>query len=287
MRQHLADELHDLTRALGGALLFGIPLLLTMEVWWLGALLPPWQPLALLGIALAGSFALARSIGFKRRTTFRSHADQAVHAVAAGVVVAFVILLTLNRFSPDDPPAAIAGMIAVQALPLSLGAAVANAVFKRGEDRHEGDDAGPVGTLVHKIGATAIGAAFIAFSAAPTEEITQIAAGLAFGHQLALFALSLGIAHAVVFHSGYHPDQAGGTDGSDGSDGSAQPTSRAILSHLAETSMSYAVALALALLALVLYNRTGAHAPVAALLPQALVLGLPAAIGGAAGRLVL
>ena len=280
MRRHLAEELHDLTRALGGALLFGIPLLLTMEVWWLGAQLPPWQALGLLVIALVISFALARSIGFKRRTTFRSHLDQAVHAVAVGVVAALLTLFALNRVSLDDPPAAIAGMVAVQALPLSLGAAVGNAVFKRGKDRHEGDEEGPVGELVHKIGATAIGAAFIAFSAAPTEEVTHIAAGLTLAHQLALMALSLGIAHAVVFHSGYHPDQANDSEGGESAE-------QSVRSHAAETSTSYAVALGLALLAVLVYNRTGAHAPLPALLSQALVLGLPAAIGGAAGRLVL
>ena len=273
MPRYLTEELHDLTRALGGALLFGIPLLLTMEVWWLGGQLPPWQCLGLLAIALFATFPLARSIGFKRRTTFRSHADQAVHAVAIGSVAALAVLLVLNRISLDDPPAVIAGMVAVQALPLSLGAAVANAVFKRGEDRHEGDAEGPIGALVHKLGASAIGAAFIAFSAAPTEEITQIAAGLTYGHQLALIALSLVVAHFIVFHSGHHPDQADG--------------SSSHLAHLAETCASYAVALGLALLALLLYNRTGAHAPLTALLPQALVLGLPAVIGGAAGRLVL
>src|SRR5688572_19571336 len=116
----LAHELHDLTRALGGALLFGIPLLLTMETWWLGAQLPPWQPLAMLALALVCCLPLVRSIGFKRETTLPSHLDQAVHAVAVGAVAAFIILLALNRFSFDDPSATIAGLVAVQALPLSL-----------------------------------------------------------------------------------------------------------------------------------------------------------------------
>jgi putative integral membrane protein (TIGR02587 family) len=161
-------------------------------------------------------------------------------------------------------------------LPLSLGAAVANAVFKRGKDRHQADDEGAWSALFHKIGATAIGAAFVAFSAVPTEEITQIASGLTYGHQLALVALSLLIAHAIVFHSGYHPDQGG--DGS--------PT-EGRLAHATETAAAYVVALTLALVAVLIYNRTGTHAPLPALLTQALVLGLPAAIGGAAGRLVL
>ena len=272
----LAHELHDLTRALGGALLFGIPLLLTMETWWLGAQLPPWQPLAMLALAFLCCVPLVRSIGFKRETTLHSHLDQAVHAVAIGALAAFFILIVLNRFSFDDPPATIAGLVAVQALPLSLGAAVANAVFKRGKDRHQADDEGPWGALIHKIGATAIGAAFVAFSAVPTEEITHIAAGLTYGHQLALIALSLLIAHAIVFHSGYHPDQGGASSSSEGP-----------LSHAAETTVAYVVALALALIAVLVYNRTGAHAPLPALLSQTLVLGLPATIGGAAGRLVL
>src|SRR5688572_5365228 len=235
----LAHELHDLTRALGGALLFGIPLLLTMETWWLGAQLPPWQSLALLTLALLFCFPLVRSIGFKRETTLHSHLDQAIHAVAVGALATFAILLVLNRISLDDPPATIAGLVAVQALPLSLGAAVANAVFKRGEDRHQADDEGPWGALLHKLGATAIGATFIAFSAAPTEEITLIAAGLTFPHQIALLLFSLLVAHAIVFHSGYHPDQSENSDSSEKRETSRQsksPPSESVLAHVAETT---------------------------------------------------
>ena len=276
MRRSLVHELHDLTRALGGALLFGIPLLLTMETWWLGAQLPPWQTLLVLCAALVCSYPLVRSIGFKRETTFHNHLDQAVHAVAVGAAASFIVLLVLDRLSLDDPPTAIAAMVAVQALPLSLGAAVANAVFKRGKDRHEGEQEGPWSTLLHKVGATAIGAAFVAFSAAPTEEVTHIAADLTFGHQVALFALSLVIAHAVVFHSGHHPDQQEPEGGLS-----------SVRSHLAETTSAYVVSFALALFAILLYNRAGPHTPLPAILTQALVLGLPASIGGAAGRLVL
>jgi putative integral membrane protein (TIGR02587 family) len=248
-----------------------------METWWLGAQLPPWQSLALLGGALVCCVPLARSIGFKRESTLRSHLDQAVHAVAVGAAAAFAILLALNRISLDDPPATIAGLVAVQAFPLSLGAAVANAVFKRGKDRHEADQEGPWSALLHKVGATAIGAAFVAFSAAPTEEITHIAAGLTYGHQLALLLLSLLIAHAIVFHSGYHPSQEDGESS----------RKEGALAHVSETTTAYVVSLTLALAAILFYNRTGAHAPLPALLTQTLVLGLPAAIGGAAGRLVL
>src|SRR5688500_11908116 len=106
MQRSLVHELHDLTRALGGALLFGIPLLLTMETWWLGAQLPPWQALLVLGTALLCSYPLVRSIGFKRETTFHNHLDQAVHAVAVGAAASFVVLLVLNRLSLDDPPTA-------------------------------------------------------------------------------------------------------------------------------------------------------------------------------------
>src|SRR5688500_17418894 len=67
-----AHELHDLVRALAGAYLFGIPLLLTMEMWEHGATAPPGLLATLLGIALAASFGLVRVIGFKRETTFRS-----------------------------------------------------------------------------------------------------------------------------------------------------------------------------------------------------------------------
>jgi putative integral membrane protein (TIGR02587 family) len=276
-------ETHDLMRAFAGAFLFGIPLLLTMEMWRLGGSTSAPKQMALLVIALGASFLLVRSIGFKRESSFPSHFDQAAHAVAVGLVASLVCLLILNQVRPGDPAFLTAGKLAVQALPLSIGAAVGNAVFKRGKDRHGGESEGPWLRLLHQVGAAATGGAFVGFSVAATEEIGFLAAELTLRHQVALAAFSVALTHAIVFHSGFQPDQrneagAGAPDTDRGA---------SALAHVSETATAYATALTVAFAALLFFNQANLADPPSVLAAQTLVLGLPVAIGGAAGRMVL
>jgi putative integral membrane protein (TIGR02587 family) len=255
-----------------------MPLLFTMEMWWLGSFISIPKMLTLLGVALVVNFGLAHFAGFKRQSTFRTNLDQTVDAVAVGLVASLVVLLTLNRIKLSDPIESIFGEAIVQALPLSIGASVANAVFSGGKgregDEQRGPERGPWLETFRNLGITATGAAFIASSIAPTEEIPMLAAGLTYWHQMALIALSLCLTYMIVFVSGFDPRRSGRKD----------PNRRGPLS---ETAIAYVVSLVVALVALRLLNQAGFEAPLQAVLVQTLVLGLPAAIGGAAGRLVI
>jgi putative integral membrane protein (TIGR02587 family) len=267
-------ELIDFVRAFSGAFLFGIPLLYTMEMWWLGTHTEPRTLLALLGIALAANFALVHYVGFKRESTFHGSLAETVDVVAVGAVASAVVLLVLNRIRPGDPLPVILGSIVVQTLPLSIGASVANALFSPDKNR-EGDERSPRGiwrAVFNDVSATAIGAAFIAFSVAPTEEVPMLAAGLDFRHQLALVGFSLLLTYAIVFVSGFsaqNPDHWG-----------------PFQTPFTETMLCYVVSLVVAFVALAFYNQPEFRGVTVSLIVQVLVLGLPAAIGGAAGRLV-
>jgi putative integral membrane protein (TIGR02587 family) len=249
-----------------------------MEMWWLGSFISIPKMLTLLGVALVVNFGLAHFAGFKRQSTFRTNLDQTVDAVAVGLVSSLVVLLTLNRIKLTDPIESIFGEAIVQALPLSIGAAVANAVFSSGRGREGEEQGGPARgpwrETFRNLGITATGAAFIASSIAPTEEIPMLAAGLTYWHQLALIALSLGLTYMIVFVSGFDPRRSDRKD----------PNRRGPLS---ETAIAYVVSLVVALVALRLLNQAGFEAPLHSVLEQTLVLGLPSAIGGAAGRLVI
>jgi putative integral membrane protein (TIGR02587 family) len=270
-------ELDDFVRAISGAFLFGIPLLYTMEMWWLGTHSGPITLLLLLGIALAVNFGLTHVAGFRSETTFGSKLADTIDVVAVGVVASAVVLLILNRIGPSEPLETILAKIVVQTMPLSIGASVANALFSPDKDRQGDDSGGGRGAwqpILRDLGATAAGAAFIGFSVAPTEEIPMLAAGLDFGHLLALIVFSLLLTYGIVFESGFGPRRRrrGGER----------------LGHgpLSETLMAYVVALAVSAAALTFYNQATFQGPLASAITQVVVLGLPSAIGGAAGRLV-
>jgi putative integral membrane protein (TIGR02587 family) len=276
-----ADERDAFIRAFAGAFIFGVPLLFTMEMWWIGEHGDAWKLLAFLGVALLANFGLAYVAGFKRETTFVSHIDQAVDAMAVGIVGAAVMLTILNQVRPGDPIGSIVGKIALQAVPLSIGASVANQVFGKGRTRQgdgngEGNGNGdsPMTArqgLLSDVGATAIGSVFLGASIAPTDEIPLIAAALDYWHLLAIIAFTLLLSYGIVFASGFDRQSAEGP-----------------FQHpFTETMLAYVVSLGLSFMALYFYNQIMFDDPLLTIVEQVIVLAFPATVGGAAGRLVV
>ena len=268
-----ANERDAFIRAFSGAYIFGIPLLFTMEMWWIGKHADTWKILALLIIALIANFGLAYAAGFKRDTTFVTHIDEAIDAMAVGIIGGALVLLILNRIAPGDPIGSVLGKITLQAVPLSIGASVANQVFsgRRNGDDDGGDPLSPWQGFLSDIGATAIGGVFIGASIAPTEEIPMIAAGLDYWHLLALIVFSLLLSYGIVFASGFDSQRAEGP----------------LQNPFAETMLAYVVSLGISFLSLYLFNQVMLDDPLLSIAEQVIVLGLPTTVGGAAGRLVV
>jgi putative integral membrane protein (TIGR02587 family) len=271
-------ELDDFIRAFSGAFLFGIPLLFTMEMWWIGEFADLWKLLLFLLLAFLANIHLAYFAGFKQESTFSSSVGQAVDAMAVGVVTSIGVLLVLNQVSLAEPPDAILGKVILQAVPLSIGASVANLLLRPGENRGgeaDGTPPDPWRATLNDTGATIAGALFLGFAIAPTEEIPMLAAEMSIWHELALVAVSLLLTYAIVFESGFGLQGAG--------TGGEGPFNRPIT----ETVFAYLISLAVAFVLLFLFDQIEAGEPLSTMLSQTLVLGLPASIGGAAGRLVI
>jgi putative integral membrane protein (TIGR02587 family) len=274
-------ELQDILRAVSGGFIFATPLLYTMEMWGIGTTAELWKLLLFLGVAAVITFALARSRsgGFKEETSRFASVEQAIDGVAIGLVGAVVVLTVLNRIQLGEPLDSVLGKVIVQAVPLTIGAAVANTIFgPHGERSRQGDeesgDAQSAGqAFIADFGATIIGAVFLAFSIAPTDEVPLLAAELDYAHALALIALSLLLTYVIVFASGF---------------GVGQHEQRGpFQSPLTETVLAYLLSLLVALAALFLFDQIAWGDPLGNVLMMVLVLGLPAAVGGAAGRLVV
>lgn len=275
-------------RAFSGAYLFGIPLLYTMEMWWLGETARPGDLVLVLAVMLLANFWLVAAVGPRRTSALPRKVAETLVTVAVGTVAALVVLLILNELSLEQSARTILAKTLLQALPLSIGAALAGIIFRPGQDR-EGDEAdgdaeaatgadgSPTGVwraLFRDLGATAIGAVFIAATIAPTEEIPMIAARMTYPNLLGLIALSLIVGYIIVFASGFDPASRGSREH--------------LFQHpLTETSLSYLVSLLVAFGALLLTQQLSTDAPPAFVLAQTLALGLPAMIGGAAGRIAI
>ncbi len=275
-------EVDDFVRAFSGAFVVATPLLYTTEMWLLGVSVERGKLLLFLAVAVVISLGLARSRtgGFREGTSGFAVVEQAIDGVAVGLVGALVVLLVLNRIAIGDPLDSIVGKVAIQAVPLAIGAAVANAIFgpdrqggRQGDDG-DGDAPATAGQALRSdLGATIVGALFIAITIAPTDEIAMLAAGMDVKHELALVVLSLVLTYTIVFASGL---------------GEGQHEQPGPFQHpITETVLAYAVSLLVALATLYLFDRIGAGDSLHHVVTMVLVLGLPAAVGGAAGRLVV
>lgn len=272
------EEGASITRAFSGAFLFGAPLLFTMEMWWIGEHIPRTRLVLFLALAFLVTTALTYYAGFRNEArTLLESLDEAVTALAVGIVAAIVVLATINQINRGDGLDAALGMVALQSIPLAVGAAVSAAVFGRGGRLGDEPNESGVGrwhALANDVGATIAGAIFIGFTIAPTEEIPLIASALGPLHILALIVLTLLVTYSIVFASGF--------------DGDAPSDGGGLFQHpFSETVLAYTISLLAALLMLFVFGQISSAEPWSSVLTQAVVLAFPAAIGGAAGRVVI
>ncbi len=270
-------ELDDFVRAVSSAFLLGIPLLYTLEMWQIGAQ----GNLGKLGLffvlALVVNTILAHYCGFKKESTFHTSVAQAIDAVAIGVVASVVLLFILNRIRPGESLNSLIGKVIVQSAPLSLGASIANAIFTTWRSRKWDEDPSgsydPWRVTRNDIAATLTGGLFLGLSIAPTDEVGVLAAEMSLWHHLALIGFSLLITYAIVFEGEFSQEQ--------------RKTPIPFQHPYTETVLAYVISLLVALTALYLFHQIEWGDSMKEIVSLTLVLGLPVAIGGAAGRLVL
>jgi putative integral membrane protein (TIGR02587 family) len=274
------DELRDQVRGFAGGMLFGIPLLFTMEVWWVGSHAPAGELAAVLALTLVVVFLLNRLAGFrddKPRTTAQA-AQDSVESVAMGLLVSALVLVALRELTLTTPLDEALGKVVYHSVTASIGVSLA-AQFFRGsadttEDDGDGSGGGLAGTVVD-LGATAIGAMFVCSAIAPTDEIPMLSGGTSPAWLLVVMAFSLVVSYCVVFVSGFANEKQ-------------RRAQQGVLQRPAtETMAAYLVALMVAALMLVVFKRVDLAEAWHIWLPDVLLLGLPAAVGGAAGRLAV
>src|SRR5690554_4103898 len=172
-RASSADHARGLARALGGALLFGFPLMMTMEMWWLGFYLDRPRLLLLLLVTIATLVPLSYFVGFERTGTLLEDAIDALVAFAIGAIASAAMLMIFGVIGADMSADEIVGKIAMQTVPASIGAVLARGQFggQTSDSREKQDRAGFGGQLF----IAGAGAIFLSLNVAPTEEVVLLA----------------------------------------------------------------------------------------------------------------
>jgi putative integral membrane protein (TIGR02587 family) len=245
---------------------------MTMEMWQLGFYMAR-LPLALLIVMMIPVLlGLEYYTGFKDATTLLDEVADAAVAYGVGLVASAVVLGLLNLINTDEPLSSIIGKIALQAVPASFGAMLANSQFgaQGAADRRHKREMGYRGTLF----LMSVGALFLSFNVAPTEEMILLAFRMTHWHAVALALISLLLIHSFVYAVNFR--------GSPGAPEGASPWHL----FLRYAVPGYAIALLVSAYVLWTFGRYEDGA-VTRMIMQAVVLGFPASIGAAAARLVV
>jgi len=273
-----SNELNDIIRGASGGFLFGIPLLYTMEVWWIGSYTTPAEMSIAIATTFIVVFLLTRTEGFRKTKDIRwlEAAIDTVEAIAIGIVCAAIILFLLREITPETPLQEALGKIIFEGLPFALGVALARGFLSGDRYQSSYSEKEPtINATLADIGATLIGATIVAFNIAPTDEIPMLAAGISPPWQLAIIAASLVISYGIVFVAGFTYQAK------------RQQQQGIFQRPLSETVMAYLVSLAASAFMMFFFRKLSFDDPWSIWLNYTLVLGLPATIGGAAGRLTV
>jgi putative integral membrane protein (TIGR02587 family) len=278
-----ARETDDLLRGLTGGFLIGVPLLYTMETWWLGQTISMPRALLFLAIAYALNLGFVSYFGFRKGEPGSLHRfGDALEATALAVVASAVTLTLLHQIRADQPLDVLVGRVAVNTVPVSLGVSVANHILAPrasraepapGEKEPEGGGA-LRGTLLD-VGASFAGALFLSLTIAPTDELPMLAAEVPTLHLPAIVLFSLLLTYAIVFAAGF-----GGQEHRVAATGLFQRP-------VTETVAAYLTSLATCAGALWLFGQIGPGTDWYVAYAEVVLLGLPAAVGAAAGRLAV
>jgi len=260
-----------LGRGFAGAILFSLPILMTMEMWWLGFYLEPHGLLQFIIVNFVILIGLSRVSGFEETAGWSDDVMDAFAAYAVAVVWSASILWLLGIIEPGMPASEIVGKIALESVPAGFGAMLGGKLL--GEDRIERNEPDRR-TYAGQLFLMLTGAMFVAFSVAPTEEMILISFQMSPLQSLGLMALSLILLHGFVYTVGLKGEEK-------------PPGATSFWSIFLRFSVvGYAIALAVSLYLLWTFGRIEDTS----LLQSAemvAVLAFPGAIGAALARLVI
>ncbi len=290
-----SKEVDDFIRGASGGFLFGTPLLYTMEVWWIGSYIEPPRMLGLLAVTYVVVFLLNRVEGFRENSTqILDAAMESVEALTIGIICTTFILILLRRITLETSIDEALGKIILESVPFSFGVTLSRA-FLQGDRSLSQQQKDSLSTESHRqsnhgskkanhgnfqetladISGTLIGAIMIAFSIAPTDEIPVLAAAASPLWLIAIIVVSLVISFGIVFTAGLTDQQK------------RRQQQGIFQTPGGETILSYLVSLLASALMLWFFTQLSLSDPWFMWLRYTILLGLPAAIGGAAGRLAV
>ena len=183
-------------RGTAGAMLVGLHLVYTMEMWWAAYHVPAFRIILLMAVNMGILLVLQHFSGLHPRKTPAAQVRAAIVAYGIGAVVATAALYGLRVLDLHSQLRTVIASIALEAVPLSVGASVAMSEFGHDHEHVEGrkESAGYFGSLGMGLG----GAMVFGFAVGTTEEPQMLGLETHAVHIIAIVLASLFIVHTIV-----------------------------------------------------------------------------------------
>ena len=265
-----------LARAFGGAILFSFPLLMTMEMWFLGFYMNGWRLALFTLLTIPLLIGLSYYDGFEATSSVLDDTIDTFVAYSVGFVTSIALLYLFSVINFQMSAGEIIGKISIQAIIGSFGAMFAQSLLAGDkQENEESENRKRETSYFGELFLMAVGALFLSMSVAPTEEMILISYRMTDWHTLALIAFTLLMLHAFVYAVEFRGHEK------------AMSHDKSTLSvFLRFTIVGYAIALLISFYILWTFGNID-DMDFAEQLKIVVVLAFPAAIGASASRFIL
>ncbi len=269
----IGDSLREYGRGIAGGLIFSLPLLYTMEVWWSGFTLHPGRILTYIIFTFALLLLYNRFAGLRRDASWQEVAIDSVEEMGIGILLSFLILWLTGRIHGAMAWGEIHGKLTMEAMTVAIGVSVGTAQLGAPDDGDEGVS-GDVGKgYLPQTAIAFCGAVLFAANVAPTDEISVMAMECPPWKLMGIALFSMLIGSVILHFAGFR--------------GSGRfVLAEAWIHYVRGIVTTYAVALLASAALLWFFGKfDGEHFGL--VLAKTVVLGLPGVLGASAGRLLL
>lgn len=274
MARTYRDVLRDQGRGIAGALfVVGLSSLYTMESWWIGWQLPLWSLIGYAVVGLLGVLVITRRIGFQeeaedrtRRSPRKIAADFA-ELVLQSFLTAYLVLLVFGVLDAGQSLITVVRLGLIQVVPLGFGAAVANRLLSSTDAEIE------EATFPRNVPTYLLGAVFVTFPVAPTDEVRVIAAHAGWVQLAGIVGMSVVIVYLVLYELEFRGQRS-------------RRESRPRYAQVGSAFLVYTIGVVVAVAFLVAFGQF-AGTTVTEWVQQTIVLAFVASTGASASEVVL
>lgn len=274
------ETFREYGRGIIGGILFSLPLLYTMEVWWNGFKAPPSYLLSCIVVTFLLLIGYNKYAGFKKDASLKEILWESVEEIGLAFFISFLFLLLISQINFEMSMDEIAGKVIIESMIVAIGISVGNSQMgqnkkkekeqsEEGEKKEKKDKAS---LQLAKISILSIcGAVLFSSSVAPTEEIQRIALESSSIDLLIMVIISLILSVVVLYFSDFKGSDPANTE------------KKILILHI---FIGYMAALLVGFGFLWFFGRT-VDMDFEFILAQMLVLGIPGSLGASAGRLLI